>query len=92
MTDVVFTNYKFEHFFKCLNNLSRAYLKSHFDKPCHSTNTRTKSNGSLHLPVVPKTNAARHTFQYLGTLGWNKLTTAQRQAKSLNQFKSLLAL
>ena len=85
-------NHRLYEVFKCLNNLSPAYLKSRFDKPCHSTNTRAKSNGSLHLPVVPKTNAARHTFQYLGTLGWNKLTTAQRQAKSLNQFKSLIAL
>ena len=75
--------------FKCINNISPAYLKTRFNMPCHSANTRSKSNGSLYLSSAPKTNAAKRTFQYLGTLGWNKLTTAQRQANTLSNIKSL---
>ena len=75
--------------FKSVNNLNPRYLSSLFTTPAHPIGTRSLTNGSLSVSVAPRTNAAKRTFQYLGTLGWNKLTAAHRQANSLPVFKSL---
>ena len=83
-------HHRMHEVFKCVNNLNPCYLNSLFTQPCHSAGTRSISNGYLHMSVIPKTNAAKRSFQYLGTLGWNKLTAAQRKAHTLSHFKHLL--
>ena len=76
--------------YKCVNKLNPNYLNSRFEIPSHAIGTRSLSNGSLCMSFVHKTNAGKRTFQYLGTLGWNKLRSTQRQYESLSKCKSSL--
>ena len=83
-------NHRMCEVYKCIKGLTPKYLSSRFNAPVHKVGTRSLANGSLSISFTPKSNAGKSTFQYLGTLGWNQLTTSQRQAETLSIFKSLL--
>ena len=81
-------NYRMCEVFKCRNNMAPRYLCDRFIMPSHSFKTRSKTNGKLCMSITSNGNHGKHTFQYLGTVGWNNLNQQQREAKSLNIFKS----
>ena len=81
-------NYRMCEVFKCRNNMAPRYLCDRFIMPSHSFKTRSKTNGKLCMSRTPNSNHGKRTFQYLGTVGWNNLNQQQREAKSLNIFKS----
>ena len=81
-------NYRMCEVFKCRNNMAPRYLCDRFIMPSHSFKTQSKTNGKLCMSITPNSNHGKRTFQYLGTVGWNNLNQQQREAKSLNIFKS----
>ena len=78
--------------FKSLNNLYPESLKSMF-KPTsgvYSYNVRGASN-NVFVPRI-RTEAAKRTFSYWGTVMWNGLENVLKDEKNPNSFKSALSL
>ena len=74
--------------YKCVNNLSPAYLcnkLSNFNE-INERSTRQSANGLLRLPNC-KTEMYKKSFFCVAPKMWNKLTNEARQCKSLNPFK-----
>ena len=77
-------------FYKSLNGLVPAYLKSMFtDRSATSTYSLRNCEGKLALPL-PRTNFLKNSFSYGGAVLWNSLPTCTnlRQAQTLASFKS----
>ena len=77
--------------FKCLRNLSPAYLSDQFVPTASIYKKSLRSTTSLNMYVPkPNTELFKHTFLYSGVILWNNLSLQTKQSENLNIFKKRL--
>ena len=74
--------------YKCMNNLAPDYLCEMFkSNPCSNKYSLRSSDAHCLFIPRPKTNYMKKTFQYSGTILWNKLPKSVKESENINVFK-----
>ena len=76
--------------FKIFNEQAPSYLKSMFTETSsvHNRNLRSSSNNQLY-PPKPKSELFRKSFSYSASKLWNTIPIHVKNAKSVQEFKTL---